>query len=58
VKHYRARAFLEEKGVRYFTVYTSVQNQGALGFYEVNGMVPLYTTMLGDVTTAPEKGPR
>jgi ribosomal protein S18 acetylase RimI-like enzyme len=44
-----AKAFFEEKGVRYFTVYTAVGNRGALEFYAQSGLVPLYTTMIGEV---------
>lgn len=44
----RAQAFFAEKGVRYFAVYTSVENRGALAFYEQSGLQPLYTTLLGE----------
>lgn len=49
----RARAFFEEKGVRYFTIFTSVENRGALAFYERSGLQPLYMTMLGEVSNGP-----
>jgi ribosomal protein S18 acetylase RimI-like enzyme len=49
----RARALFAEKGVRYFAVYTSVENRGALAFYEQNGLQPLYTTLLGKVGDGP-----
>ena len=45
----RARAFFENKSVTYFTVYTAVGNRGAIAFYERSGLVPLYTTMIGEV---------
>jgi ribosomal protein S18 acetylase RimI-like enzyme len=45
----RAKGFFAEKGVRYFAVYTSVENRGALAFYERRGLQPLYTTLLGEV---------
>jgi ribosomal protein S18 acetylase RimI-like enzyme len=48
----RARAFFAEKDVRCFAVYTSVENQGALAFYEQRGLQPLYTTLLGEVGDA------
>ena len=46
----QARAFFAVKDVRYFTVFTSVENRGALAFYERSGLQPLYTTMLGEVS--------
>jgi ribosomal protein S18 acetylase RimI-like enzyme len=45
----RAKVFFENKSVTYFTVYTAVGNQGAIEFYERSGLVPLYTTMMGEV---------
>lgn len=45
----RAREFFERQGVRYFTVYTAVENRGAIEFYERCGLRPLYTTLLGEV---------
>jgi ribosomal protein S18 acetylase RimI-like enzyme len=45
----RARAFFQERGVRYFTVYTAVANRSALAFYEQSGLLPLYTTMMGEI---------
>jgi ribosomal protein S18 acetylase RimI-like enzyme len=52
----QARAFLGERGVRYFTVYTSVENRGGLAFYGRSGLQPLYTTMLGNVPDVPDGG--
>lgn len=43
-----AKAFFTAEGVKYYTVYTAVANQGALDFYRKNGLVPLYTTMIGE----------
>ena len=43
----QARAFLTRNAVRYFTVYTAVENRAAIAFYEHSGLIPLYTTMLG-----------
>jgi ribosomal protein S18 acetylase RimI-like enzyme len=50
----QARAFFEQKGVRYFTVYTAVENRGAIAFYECSGLVPLHTNMIGEVANPPE----
>ena len=47
----RAKAFFAARDVRYFTVYTSVQNRGALAFYERSGLQPLYTTLLGETSS-------
>ena len=44
----KAKAFFEKKAVIYFTVYTAVGNRGAIEFYERSGLVPLYTTMMGE----------
>jgi len=45
----RAKVFFEDRGVKYFTVYTAVSNASALRFYEMNGMNPLYTTLVGQI---------
>ena len=45
----RAVAFFQEKGVKYFTLYTATTNQSALRFYEQHGMTPLQTIMLGQI---------
>jgi len=42
-----ARAFLAERDVKYFMVYTAVENKGAIEFYQRSGLEPLYTTMMG-----------
>jgi ribosomal protein S18 acetylase RimI-like enzyme len=47
-------AFLEEKGVEYFTVYTATANKIAVKFYERNGMTPLHITMIGETGSTPE----
>jgi hypothetical protein len=41
--------FFQAKGVKYCTVFTATENQGALSFYRQNGFVPLYTTMIGEI---------
>ena len=45
-----ATGFFQEKGVRYYTVYTSINNHAAITFYEINGMTPLNTTFIGEIT--------
>ena len=47
-----ARAFFAKRAVRYFTVYTAVENKAAIAFYERNGLVPLHTNMIGMSDTA------
>jgi ribosomal protein S18 acetylase RimI-like enzyme len=42
------KAYYRKKGIKYFTLYTSVANQGAIRFYERNGMSTLHTTFLGE----------
>lgn len=44
-----AVAFFAERGVRYYTVYTAVANEGALRFYEQEGLAPLQTVLIGRV---------
>ena len=41
--------FFMEKEVKYYTVFTSVNNIAGIGFYKQNGMEPLYTTMVGEI---------
>ena len=43
----QARVFFAERGVKYFVVYTAVENKGAIEFYKRSGLEPLYTTMTG-----------
>jgi ribosomal protein S18 acetylase RimI-like enzyme len=45
----RTKVFFKDRGVKYFTVYTAVSNDSALRFYEMNGMNPLYTTLVGQI---------
>ena len=45
----RAEKFFGARGVKYYTVYTAVENRSALDFYRHNGMTPLYTTMIGEL---------
>jgi ribosomal protein S18 acetylase RimI-like enzyme len=44
-----AKIFLSSLGMRYFTVYTAVENQAGINFYAQNGLAPLYTTLLGEI---------
>ena len=41
--------FFEAKAIKYFTVFTAVSNRGAIAFYESNGLIPLHTTMIGEI---------
>jgi ribosomal protein S18 acetylase RimI-like enzyme len=43
-----ARKFFVSHGVKYFTLYTSVENMDALEFYSKDGLVPLYSTLIGE----------
>lgn len=45
----RAIRFFKDKQLDYYTVYTAVANQGAIEFYRKMGLVPLYTTMIGEI---------
>jgi ribosomal protein S18 acetylase RimI-like enzyme len=44
-----AKDFLSACSVRYYTVYTAASNQAGLDFYRKNGLVSLYTTLLGEL---------
>jgi len=46
-----AKDFFNEKGVRYFTVYTSEDNEGAIEFYKKNGLSPINITLLGKLSS-------
>lgn len=43
-----AKAYFQARGVNYYSVYTSVENQAGLEFYRKNGLKPLLITMLGE----------
>jgi ribosomal protein S18 acetylase RimI-like enzyme len=45
-----AKLFFKEHKLDYYTVFTAVANQGAIDFYRKNGMAPLYSTLIGEVT--------
>jgi ribosomal protein S18 acetylase RimI-like enzyme len=42
------RKFFAGHGIKYYTLYTSVENSAALEFYSKNGLVPLYSTLVGE----------
>lgn len=44
-----AMEFFKEKNVKYYTLFTSVNNHDAIAFYKKCGMEPLYTTLVGDI---------
>jgi len=44
-----AKAFFEQRGVKYFTVYTASANEAAIALYERFGMSQLHTTLIGEI---------
>ncbi len=44
-----ARIFFKSMDVKYYTVYTAVENRGGIDFYLHHGLEPLYTTLLGAI---------
>jgi ribosomal protein S18 acetylase RimI-like enzyme len=44
-----SKAFFRRQGVKYFTLYTAVANQGAIRFYERNGLTPLHISFIGKI---------
>ena len=42
-----ASDFFREQGVKYYTVYTAVENRGAIEFYRSHGLAPLHSHFLG-----------
>jgi ribosomal protein S18 acetylase RimI-like enzyme len=44
-----AKQYFESQGIRYYMVYTAVENHAAIDFYTKNGLAPLYTTFIGEV---------
>jgi ribosomal protein S18 acetylase RimI-like enzyme len=42
------KAFFHRQGVRYFTLYTSVVNEGAIEFYKRNGLTALHASFIGE----------
>jgi ribosomal protein S18 acetylase RimI-like enzyme len=47
----KAKGFFEAKGLKYCIVFTAAENRGALDFYQQNGFVPLYTTMIAEISS-------
>ncbi len=43
-----SRAFFRRHGIKYFTLYTAVANEGATRFYERNEMSPLHISFIGE----------
>lgn len=43
----RARVFFVGHGVKYFSLFTSVENKAGIAFYQRQGLTHLHTTMLG-----------
>lgn len=43
----QARAHFRDQGVKYYTVYTAVENREALSFYRGQGLEPLHTHLIG-----------
>lgn len=45
----KAVEFFTQYGIRYYTVFTSVNDQAAISLYEKNGMTPLHITLIGEL---------
>jgi ribosomal protein S18 acetylase RimI-like enzyme len=45
----KAKEFFASQGVKYYTVFTAIENRGALDFYRENGLTPLYSTLIGEI---------
>ena len=43
-----SKAYFRRNGIKYFTLYTAIANQGATRFYEQNGMAALHTSFIGE----------
>ena len=44
-----AKKFFEADSLKYFTVFTAIENIGAIEFYRGNGLTSLTTTMIGEI---------
>jgi len=44
-----AGGYFKEKGIKQYTLFTSVNNKSGVEFYEKCGLEKLYTTMMGEV---------
>jgi ribosomal protein S18 acetylase RimI-like enzyme len=51
----KAEKYFGRKSVKYYTVYTTVNNQNAITFYENNGLKPLHTTLIGEISDPIQK---
>ena len=45
----KAKEFFAFQDLKYYTVFTAVENRGAIDFYRQNCLVPLYSTMIGEI---------
>jgi 8-oxo-dGTP diphosphatase len=45
-----AKGFFREQGVKYYTVYTAVENRAAVEFYGGEGLEPLHIHFLGEIS--------
>lgn len=48
-----ARDFFAGQGVKYFSLFTAVENKAGIAFYERSGLSHLHATMLGESYTIP-----
>jgi ribosomal protein S18 acetylase RimI-like enzyme len=49
------QAFFAAENLKYYMAYTAVANQAGLDFYQKNGLISLYTTLLGKTRENGEK---
>jgi ribosomal protein S18 acetylase RimI-like enzyme len=47
----QAKVYFMQRGIQYYTVYTATANQGAVRFYEQNGLAVLHTIFIGELGT-------
>lgn len=50
----QAMAFFKNRSANYFTVYTAIDNEIAMKFYEKNVMIPFLSNMIGQANTTSE----
>lgn len=50
----KVKSYFEENGIKYYTVYTAVNNRGAIEFYNKNKMQELHTTLIGETKAQPD----
>ncbi len=46
-----AQKFFKSFGLKYYTVFTALENRAGIDFYLHHGLEPLYTTLLGEIET-------